>query len=177
LFLVHYLAFNDNQDTSMKSILFAAAMVLAGAAQAGPIKVVYSESATEFQISGSFTGTDLNNDGFLKLGELASWAISFSPVDGLTSLNAFGDYDIVNNVWIANATGAYHSGSSAFATWHNWQMSVSAPAFAFTTVQVPLPSAPDTLPTNPVPEPASLALGAAGVAAATLGRRRRTGRA
>jgi len=150
----------------MKAIVIAVVLLLAGSAEASPIKVNFYESTSPVNILGTFTGEDTNNDGMLVLSELTNWWISYSPIDTVANLNAFGDYHIAANVWDHNAASMPPAVTDAYATWDTY-MSLSMHRFAWqiTTVQDPAQA--------PLPLPGSLALGAIGALALGMGRRRR----
>lgn len=117
-------------------------------ANAAILKVDYQLNNMSF--SGSFSGVDTNADGFLKHTELTGFSfLAFADL-GLSKLQAFGDYDIANNLWLNNAISWLGSDANAWFTWDNRNLSVSSFFVSGTTTtltvfpetpQVPVPAA------------------------------------
>lgn len=147
---------------------FALTLLLGAAAvQAAPVTVDYTvfDSGNSLWGTGNFTGNDSNGNGLLSLNELTSFDGSSNrenqPVT-LAGLSGFGEFDIANNLWIANGTGWGQSGF-AFFSWNGTSNSVNS-SWAHVTTQA--------TGGNAIPEPGSLALGAVALLGLVAARRK-----
>jgi hypothetical protein len=125
-----------------RNLSIAAFLLTSISANAAPIKVNYM--LNDYGLTGIFTGADSNSDGFLKHDELTSFSFAFVPSLNLSTLDAFGDYDIANNNWINNAMSWVGYTNTAWFTWGNREFSANdANVSAMTTSPsaVPVPAA------------------------------------
>ncbi|GGC87788.1 PEP-CTERM sorting domain-containing protein [Undibacterium terreum] len=120
------------------------------------------KSNNQVYLSGSFAGTDINNDGVLTLNELTSFDLE-APSEGivglgLSSLVGFGTYDIATNFWSHDASG-WGQANFSWASWNGGNSALNTQNFTVNT----------TVVSSDVPEPLTLALfgiGLLGLAAA-----------
>jgi len=137
----------------MKKIFFLLGLVLSCNASAGLIVDTTFEFGWrgDFSSTGSFTGEDLDNDGFLRFDELTS-LVENRNNHNLSTLFDIGDIDIANQTWIPNGIAWNGTADVAFMTFDNrgWSCNTSNGCntrfTSFNTVS------------NAVPEPTSLAL-------------------
>ncbi|MBK8815717.1 MAG: VPLPA-CTERM sorting domain-containing protein [Methylococcaceae bacterium] len=124
----------------IKHLSIAALLLASISANAAQIKVNYI--LNDYGLTGVFTGTDSNSDGFLKFDELSSFSFSFVPSLDLSTVDAFGDYDIANNNWINNAMSWVGHTNTAWFTWGNRDFSANdVNVSGMTTSAVPVPAA------------------------------------
>lgn len=154
----------------VRSICFAGLLASASiAASATPLSTVtfsvtYDQGSKTWG-TGTFSGNDINNDGFLSLSELISFDGSKnieSQAVTLANLSGFGSFDIASNVWMANGSG-WGQKNFAYFSWNGDANSVNNNWAAVKTSVV----------TTNVPEPASMALLALGCAGLVAARRRK----
>jgi hypothetical protein len=123
---------------------------MAGVASATNVNVDYQATNLGYEsLSGSFTGVDTDNNGWLVLTELTDWYTNWAGGANFAALNDIGDFDYMNNIWTPNAYQWDQSTQDAYMTWNNWAYSASTSNYnwVFTTTT-----------SNPVPEPATMLL-------------------
>lgn len=153
--------------SSLRKGLSLALLLGAAAVQASPVTVDYTVYYNGNQVwgTGSFTGNDNNNNGFLSLNELTSFNgsnnIEHANVT-LAGLSGFGEFDIGHNLWLANGFGWGQNGIAYFS-WNGANNSVNSRWAHTATVETG---------GNTVPEPGSLALGAIAMLGLVAARRK-----
>lgn len=145
--------FSRSAVSSVRKGMALALLLGAAAVQAAPVTVDYTIfTGNTVWGTGSFSGNDNDSNGLLSLAELISFNGS-NNVEGqtvtLAGLSGFGDFNISQNLWLANGTGWGRSGF-AFFSWNGTTNSVNN-SWATAVTQVS--------GGNTVPEPGSLALG------------------
>ncbi|HTD05719.1 PEP-CTERM sorting domain-containing protein [Undibacterium sp.] len=153
-----------------KSILCATILVATSvAANATTIDFTFNINGGGQYGSGNFTGTDLNNDGFLTLNELTTFN-GFITKEGsfvsLPSLFQFSAFDLTTDTWNTSPL----QGNTGFHIWFSWNNGGNAvfnSAFNMNTTVVSQ-DAPAS-----VPEPLTLGLFAIGLLGLGVVRRRK----
>jgi len=136
------------------ALLAGAILMMATSAMAQTtVDVTYTVNNSGYEpLSGTFSGVDADNDGWLKFPELTAWYTGYYEGSTLTALNDIGDFDYVHNVWVPNALNWSKTAQNAYMTWSNWSYSVTTSGYSWditTTVQTS---------NTTVPEPATLLL-------------------
>lgn len=147
------------------SILTGALLIMATNAMATSVSVTYD--LNYLGVTGSFSGDDANNNGLLEFSELATWTSTYAGGYTLSSLNDFGDFNYLSNLWIPNALQWDQATHDAYMTWDNWGLSVSTSNYNWdidTNV---------TTSSTSVPEPSTILLLGAGIAGVGFLRRKK----
>lgn len=148
-----------------KSMLAAALVAAATASHAAGVTVNVDYEAFlagTLWYTGTFSGTDTNNDGLLSMSELTSFTATQQAADPsltLSDLSSFGDFKIGTDTWQEN--GYYDT----YMVWNNFGNGLGQFDDASVTTTI-------TSSTSAVPEPTSLAMMGLG-ALALLARRKR----
>ena len=151
----------------MKKIAAIALTIFTCSANAGLINVDYQATNANYtSLSGSFSGNDANNDGWLTFSELDNWFTNYSSGASFSALNDLGDFDYVNNIWTPNAKQWNQTTEDAYMTWNNWGYSASTSNYSW--------SFNTSVESSQVSEPASIALLGLGLAGIGFLRKKKT---